>query len=143
MKAERDASRTAAHVSFLLWVFFSTVLLAGCATARYERSAVLAGVELTETLFLSGEQFRLEQESSEGTLVFLGSLVVADNEWRFLVQSLRAADGTLRQFTPALLYVYRGRSFDNGIALYALLTPRHAATEPAFIRAPCDFDMVR
>ena len=140
---ERIASRTAAPVSLLLLIILSTVFLGACATARYERGAILAGDELTETLFLSGEQFRLERESPQGTLVFIGFFVVEDTEWRFSVQSVRAANGKLLEFSPALVYVYRGRTFENGIAFYALLSPRRPPADPAFIKAPCDFDIVR
>jgi hypothetical protein len=140
---DRVAPRTPAPVFLFLTILFSTLTLGGCATVRYERGAVLAGDELTETLFLSGEEFRLERESQQGILVFTGLFDVENSEWRFAVESLRAADGRLRTFTPALLYIYRGRSFQNGIAFYALLSPRTSPPDVVFIRAPCDFDIVR
>jgi hypothetical protein len=135
--------RTAAPVSLFLLLLFATGFLSCCATARYERGAVLAGDDLSETLFLSGEEFRLEKETPQGTLVFAGLLEVTDNEWRFTITTFRTNDGRVRTFEPALVYVYRGRSFENGIAFYSRLSPRRPTAELVFITVPCDFDIVR
>jgi hypothetical protein len=143
MHAERIAMRRAAPASVVLLLLFATGFLSCCATARYERGAVLAGDDLSETLFLSGEEFRLEAETPQGTVMFAGRLEVTDNEWRFTIQTFRMNDGRVRTFSPAPVYVYRGRSFENGIAFYSRLSPRHLPADLVFITAPCDFDIVR
>jgi hypothetical protein len=143
MNGERIVTRTAAPVCVFALLLLALAFLGGCETARYERGSLLAEDELTETLFLSGEEFRLEKVSDQGTILFTGLLQVTGEEWRFAIQTWRSAGGALRRYTPEIVYVYRGRSFQNGIAFYSLLSPRHPAGDFLFIRAPCDFDIVR
>ena len=124
----------------LLLVFAAS--LTGCVSDRYERAGVLAGQAITETLLISGELFRLERSSGRGQEIFEGALEVSGEEWRFSLESRRTTAG-VRRLSPAVVFVYRGRAFDNGIAFYALLSPRSPPADIVFIRAPCDFDVVR
>jgi hypothetical protein len=119
----------------------SAGMLAGCASARYEREWTLAGEPFTDTLVLSGDSFRLERASLLGQAVFLGRFEVNGDQWRFSVEAWKSAEGPWVHFGEPVEYVYRGRAFANGLAFYSVKPPR-TPLGGLFIRVPSDFDIV-
>jgi hypothetical protein len=119
----------------------AAVLLGGCVSVRYVRAWELSGESFSETLELSGDEFRFERTSRLGRSLFLGRFETAGEEWRFFLEGWKPAGSVLwMRFQPPLVYRYRGHLFANGIAFYSGIVPRDSPVE-VFIRVPCDFDV--
>jgi hypothetical protein len=114
--------------------------LCSCLGTYYVRTWSFEGVDCTDTLYLSGDTFRLERDSSNGTASFSGRIRVKGEEWRFEIDTWQPADALPVQFDPPVVYVYRGRSFENGLAFYSYRVIGRSPL-PLFIRAPSDFDI--
>jgi hypothetical protein len=130
----------ALHVAAIGAVVLSLLVLCSCASARYERDWIFEGVALTDTLILFENAFLLERSSPLGVSNYSGRLFVDDDEWRFEIETWKPADGDVRHFDPPIVYVYRGRSFQNGIAFYSYKVIGRSPIS-LFIRAPTDFDL--
>ena len=114
------------------------LVLASCAGSVYVRNWVYENTELKDTLVLSGESFRLERASPDGTSVFSGSWAEQNGEWVFKVESWKPYNAAERRFDPPITYFYKGKKFENGIAFYSF---RLEGSSPLnlFIRTPSDF----
>ena len=124
--------------TFALTVF--ALALASCAGPVYVRSWVYENTELKDSLVFSGDSFRLERASPDGTTVFSGSWAEKGGEWVFRIDSWKPYNGAERRFDPPLTYLYKGKKFGNGIAFYSY---RLEGSSPLniFIRAPSDFNL--
>jgi hypothetical protein len=114
---------------------------AGCAGSYYVRGWAFEGMDLTDRLYLSGKTFQLERISPDGISVFSGRFQVQGEEWRFEIDSWKPVNEPQRRLNPPVVYVYRGRSFQKGLAFYSF---RVLGRSPLtlFIRSPSDFDML-
>ncbi len=117
-------------------------VLLSCSGLHYVRSGEIAGSRFVDRLILSGQSFRLERSDEEGTLVYDGRYSVKGEMWSFEILSWRSAHGPSHPLDPPLLFVCRGRSFENGLAFFAP-ADSHGAQVDVFLNLPSDFDLER
>ena len=132
--------KTRAHASALAAALVLVCLgMVSCAGDRYVRTWTYNGEDLNDTLTVGEDFFTLERVSSEGTEVFSGRFVAGPGPWRFEIENWKPVNGEERHFDPPIVFVCRGRLFENGMALFA---GRFLGRAPMglFIRTPTDFD---
>ena len=112
--------------------------LLSCSVLRYVRTETVAGGVLVNRLILDRHTFRLERDSDEGKVVYVGRFDVSGDLWTFQSISWSSCAGKSQQIDPPLLFVCRGRSFDNGVAFF-VASSRPAGMD-AFLELPSDFD---
>jgi hypothetical protein len=115
------------------------LVLLSCASRSYVRDWIFEGVALTDTLMLFENAFVLERSSALGVSRYAGTFTVHDDEWRFEIDTWKGSQGIVHHFDPPVVYLYRGRIFQNGIAFYS---GKAVGETPLtlFIRTPTDFD---
>ena len=94
------------------------VLLVGlvsCATI-YTRNWQYESSPISDSLTISGETFRLERTSPEGTAVYEGKFRKSDTQWVFDVATYTAPKGGTRQYDPLVRYKYSVKEFANGVS---------------------------
>jgi hypothetical protein len=123
-------------------VLVTLALLLSCSSLRYVRKGSLAGSEFVDRLELSGQSFRLERSSDEGTIVYGGSYRVDGEMWTFVISAWSTESRHPHRLDPPLLFLCRGRSFDNGLAFFAP-SASHSAQLDVFLSLPSDFDLER
>ncbi len=113
--------------------------LFACGSLRYVRTENVAGSVFVDRLVLDGPSFRLERMSDEGRIVYIGRYAVDGDQWTFQITSWRSDAGQSHRIDPPLLFVCRGKSFDNGVAFFD--TPSGSTDMDAFLDLPSDFDL--
>jgi hypothetical protein len=131
--------RPVQRVARAAWIAIACLGMVSCVGDRYVRDWTLNGADLSDTLFVSEDTFSLERVSADGVEVFSGRLDTSQGIWRFEIETWKPAVGEERRFDPPVVFVCRGRLFENGIAFFA---GRFLGRAPisVFLRTPTDFD---
>jgi hypothetical protein len=138
-RGERGFARVVGRIAVSAVIAVVCLGAASCAGNRYVRDWTYNGVELSDTLVVTEDSFRLERISDDGTEVFSGRFKSGEGPWRFEIETLKTASGEEHHFDPPLVFVCRGRLFEHGIALFS---GRFLGKVPIvlFLRTPIDFD---
>ena len=99
-----------------------TVLaVASCASITYTRDYTYVhddkNVDVSETLVLSGDTFRLEKKSNAGVAVYEGKFREQRDTWRFELGYNKPANGPGRVIDPPMVYEYEARTNPDGVTL--------------------------
>ena len=117
-------------------------LLLSCSSLRYVRTGNLDGARFVDRLVLTGQSFRLERSSPAGNVVYSGRFWIKDGIWTFAISSLRGDSGLPHRLDPQMLFICKGRRFDNGVAFFATSASR-SVQQDIFLSLPSDFDLER
>ena len=104
----------------LICTLLMAIVLSSCGTV-YSRVWAVNAQNLTDTLLISGDAFRLERTSADGTSVFEGKLLERGDRWIFDITSWKPANASVRRFNPAVRYVYQIHKFSRGISFLDLV----------------------
>jgi hypothetical protein len=96
------------------------LVLTSCAGTVYTRSWTYESTTLTDTLRISGGEFRLERESTEGTAVFTGKLTERDDRWTFVIDSWKPINAAVRRLDPPITYIYRVKKFHGAVSFLSM-----------------------
>ena len=113
-------------------------LLIGCSSLQPARTFARAGS--SDRLILRGATFRLERSSGDSVLIYSGYYRIEGEIWTFEITSWYALPGKTAVLDPPLLFVCKGRVFDNGVAFFEP-TASHSAQIDEFLSLPSDFDL--
>jgi hypothetical protein len=94
--------------------------LASCATV-YSRAWKVNTQDLTDSLTVSGDSFKLSRTGQGGTSVFEGKLEDHGEQWIFLIASWKPANATAKHFDPPVRYIYKVKKFENGVSFLTLV----------------------
>ena len=123
-------------------IFLPLAFLFSCSGLRYVRTVNLAGTQFVDRLILSGQSFRLVRSSEDGTVAYSGRFRIDGDMWTFEISSWSLESELPHRLDPPLLFVCKGRSFENGVAFFAL-SASHSPQQDAFLHLPTDFDLER
>jgi hypothetical protein len=96
-------------------------ILLSCAGTVYSRNWVVNSVNLTDTLTISGDTFKLERLGQAGTSIFEGKYEEKGDQWAFGVTSWKPANAAAQKFDPPVRYIYRVKKFQNGVSFLVLV----------------------
>lgn len=113
------------------------LVLASCAGSVYTRSWTYESTTLTDTLRISGGDFRLERESPEGTAVFTGKLTEKGDRWTFVIDSWKPINAAIRRLDPPITYIYGVKKFQGAVSFLSM--DISGSSTLVFIR-PGDFE---
>jgi hypothetical protein len=113
------------------------LVLTSCAGSVYTRSWTYESATLTDTLRISGGDFRLERESADGTAVFTGKLTEKGEQWTFVIDSWKPINATIRRLDPPITYIYRVKKFQGAVSFLSMEIS--GSSTLVFIR-PGDFE---
>lgn len=113
------------------------LVLASCAGSVYTRSWTYESTTLTDTLRISGGDFRLERESPQGTAVFTGKLTEKGDRWTFVIDSWKPINAAIRRLDPPITYIYGVKRFQGAVSFLSM--DISGSSTLVFIR-PGDFE---
>jgi hypothetical protein len=113
------------------------LVLASCAGSVYTRSWTYESTTLTDTLRISGGDFRLERESPDGTAVFTGKLTEKGDKWIFVIDSWKPTNAAIRRLDPPITYIYGVKKFQGAVSFLSM--DISGSSTLVFIR-PGDFE---
>ncbi len=115
------------------------LVLCSCAGIVYARNWVVNNANLTDTLTISGDAFKLERLGQSGTSVFEGTYEERDDQWVFSVTSWKPANASIQRFDPPVRYIYRIKKFRNGVSFLTLVAVQ--GTSPFQFIQKGDFEL--
>lgn len=104
----------------LLCILLAGLVISSCGTV-YSRAWAVNAQSLTDTLSISGDTFRLERTSSDGTSVWEGKFTERGERWIFDITSWKPANAPLKRLNPAVRYIYQIHKFSRGISFLDLV----------------------
>jgi hypothetical protein len=113
------------------------LVLASCAGSVYSHSWTYESTTLTDTLRISGGDFRLERQSADGTAVFTGKLTEKGDRWTFVIDSWKPINASVRRLDPPITYIYRVKKFQGAVSFLSMDVA--GSSTLVFIR-PGDFE---
>jgi hypothetical protein len=98
----------------------AALVICSCGTV-YSRVWAVNAQNLTDTLSISGDSFRLERSAREGTSSFEGKFEEKGERWIFDITSWKPANATIRRFDPPVRYIYNIHKFSKGVSFLSLV----------------------
>ena len=99
----------------------TVIVVASCASITYTRDYTYVyddkNVDVSETLVLSGDTFRLEKRTEAGVAVYEGRFRAQRNIWRFELGYNKPANGPGGVIDPPMVYEYDARANPDGVTL--------------------------